>query len=114
MNFIAAIERGDIDAALEHVAADCEYDNVPIGKNIGLDAIRKTLSTFITPQNPPQFKIERQVAQGNIVFNERIDRLLMGTNEITVPVVGVWEVDPTTDKITLWRDYFDVSKLGSQ
>jgi limonene-1,2-epoxide hydrolase len=113
-NFIAAIERGDIDAAMAYVAADCEYDNVPIGKNIGLDAIRQTLGTIITPQNPPQFKIERQVAQGNVVFNERVDRLVMGSTEITIPVAGVFEVDPSTDKITLWRDYFDVSKFGSQ
>ncbi len=113
-NFIAAIERGDLDAALGYVAPDCEYDNVPIGKNVGPDAIRQTLSTFVTPQNPPQFKIERQVAQGNVVFNERVDRVLMGSTEITIPVAGVWEVDPATDKITLWRDYFDVSKFGSQ
>jgi limonene-1,2-epoxide hydrolase len=113
-NFIVAIERGDLDAALEYVAPDCEYDNVPIGKNIGLDAIRRTLSGFVTAENPPEFKIERQVAQGNVVFNERIDRVLLGSTEITIPVVGVWEVDPGTDKITLWRDYFDTSKFGSQ
>lgn len=108
-NFIAAIERGDLEAALGHMAPDCEYDNVPIGKNLGLDAIRKTLTSFVSPDNPPQFETVRQVAQGNVVFNERIDRVSIGGREITIPVAGVWEVDPATDKITLWRDYFHMS-----
>jgi limonene-1,2-epoxide hydrolase len=112
-NFIAAIERGDIDAAMEHVAPDCEYDNVPIGKNLGVDAIRQALTTFVTPENPPQFRMVRQVAQGNVVFNERVDRLLLGSREITVPVAGVWEVDPTSNLITLWRDYFDMTQVAS-
>lgn len=112
--FIAAIERGDLDTALEHVAPDCEYDNVPIGKNMGIDAIRQTMGTFVSPENPPQFKIVRQVAQGNVVFNERVDRVLLGRREITIPVAGVWEVDPSTSRITLWRDYFDMSQMGSQ
>jgi len=110
--FIAAIERGDLDSALEHVAPDCEYDNVPIGKNIGPDAIRQLLATFVTPENPPQFEMVRSAAQGNVVFNERIDRLRLGGNEVTVPVAGVWEVDPASSKITLWRDYFDMGKMG--
>ncbi len=96
------------------MAPDCEYDNVPIGKNIGPDAIRQTLATFVTSENPPEFKIVRQIAQGNVVFNERVDRVQLGSREMIIPVAGVWEVDPTTSKLKLWRDYFDVSQVGSQ
>jgi limonene-1,2-epoxide hydrolase len=31
-----------------------------------------------------------------------------------MPVAGVWEVDPATEKITLWRDYFDMGQISSQ
>jgi limonene-1,2-epoxide hydrolase len=112
--FIAAIGRGDIDEALKHMAPDCEYDNVPIGKAVGHDAIRQTLSMFVTPDSPADFKILREAVQGNLVFNERVDRLAIGGKPIEIPVAGVWEVDPSTDKITLWRDYFDMGQLNAQ
>jgi limonene-1,2-epoxide hydrolase len=28
--------------------------------------------------------------------------------------VGVWEIDPASAKITLWRDYFDMGQVSSQ
>lgn len=112
--FIAAVERGDVDEALKHMASDAEYDNVPMGKNVGHDAIRQTLSMFVSPQNPAQFEVVRQAVQGNLVFNERVDRLVFGGKQIEVPVVGVWEVDPSTEKITLWRDYFDMGQITAQ
>jgi len=111
--FIAAIERGDVDGALAYVTADCEYDNVPIGKTLGVDAIRQTLSSFVSPDHPPEFKIVRQAAQDHVVFNERIDRVQLGSREITIPVAGVWEIDPTTSKIKPWRDYFDMGQMNA-
>ncbi|HEY2427381.1 MAG TPA: limonene-1,2-epoxide hydrolase family protein [Acidimicrobiales bacterium] len=111
-DFIAAIEKGDIDAALGYMATDAEYDNVPMSKAIGHDEIRATLAMFVGPDNPGQFEILRQAATGNIVMNERIDRLQMNGKAIEVQVAGVWQVDG--DKITLWRDYFDMGQVTSQ
>jgi len=110
--FIAAVERGDIDAALGYLAPDCEYDNVPMSKAIGHEQIRATLSMFVGPDNPAEFKVLRQAATGNIVMNERVDRLKIGGKDVEVPVVGVWEV--SGDKITLWRDYFDMGQVSKQ
>jgi limonene-1,2-epoxide hydrolase len=112
--FIAAVERGDVDEALKHVAPECEYDNVPIGKAVGPDAIRQTLAMFVSPENPARFEIVRQAVDGNLVFNERVDHLVIGGAQLDVPVAGVWEVDPATDRITLWRDYFDMGQITSQ
>jgi limonene-1,2-epoxide hydrolase len=109
--FIAAIERGDVDEALKYVAPDCEYDNVPVGKDIGVEAIRRRLTAFVSPENPPQFTIVRQAASGNLVLHERVDRLRAGGREIVIAVAGVWEIDPAAGKIKLWRDYFDTSRL---
>ena len=111
--FIAAIDAVMWTGPWSHVTSDCEYDNVPIGKTLGVDAMRQTLAAFVSPDNPPEFKIVRQAAQGNLVFNERIDRVQIGSREITIPVAGVWEIEPTTSKIKLWRDYFDMSQMNA-
>jgi limonene-1,2-epoxide hydrolase len=110
--FIAAVEQGNIDAALGYLAPDCEYDNVPMSKAIGHEQIRATLSMFVGADNPAEFKVLRQAATGNIVMNERVDRLKIGGKDVEVPVVGVWEV--SGDKITLWRDYFDMGTVSKQ
>jgi len=123
-SFIAAIERGDLDGALAFMAPDCEYDNVPIGKAIGHNAIRNMLALFVAPDDHTaigsgidvrmvQFEIVRQAVQGQMLFNERVDRLLVGGKAVTMAVVGVWETDPETGKITLWRDYFDMGQITS-
>jgi limonene-1,2-epoxide hydrolase len=111
-NFIRTVTKGDIDGALEYMAEDCEYDNVPMSKAIGHQQIRDTLAMFVSADNPAEFKIVRQVATGNLVMNERVDSLKMGGKEISIPVVGVWEVKD--DKIVLWRDYFDMGQVASQ
>lgn len=110
--FIAAVERGDIDAALGFLSDDCEYDNVPMSKVIGHDAIRATLEMFVGPNQKTQFEVIRQAATGNIVMNERIDRLEVFGKPVELPVAGVFEVQG--DKITLWRDYFDLGTFNSQ
>ncbi len=112
--FIAAIERGDVDGALSYMAPDAEYDNVPMSKAIGHEAIRNVLAMFVSPDAPAQFKVIRQAATGNVVMNERVDQLQVGGKSVELPVAGVWEVDPATSKITLWRDYFDMGQLNSQ
>ena len=111
-DFIAAVEKGDIDAALGYLAADAEYDNVPMAKAVGHEEIRTTLAMFVSPENPGQFEIIRQAASGNVVMNERIDRLQMNGKPLEVRVAGVFEVQG--DKITLWRDYFDMAQVTSQ
>jgi len=112
--FIAALARGDIEGAMGYVAPDCEYDNVPMSKAIGHEQIRGVLGMFVGPDNPLQFDVVRQAASGNLVMNERVDRLTVAGKRVELPVAGVWEVDPGTNKITLWRDYFDMGQFNSQ
>lgn len=104
-NFIADVDRKDIEAAMAWVAADCYYDNVPLGDMCGRDKMREFLLPFFNSAGPVKFEIVRQTAAGNIVMNERIDRFTMKGREIALPVSGVFEVND--DKITFWRDYFD-------
>jgi limonene-1,2-epoxide hydrolase len=104
--FIAAIGDKDIDRALEVVADDCYYDNVPIGDMTGKDAMRDFLAPMVRFDGPVEFQILRQTASGNVVMNERIDKLpTKSGRQIELPVAGVFEVNDGL--ITFWRDYFD-------
>ena len=103
--FMAAVGRKDLDAALALVAADCYYDNVPLGEMRGTEKMREFLAPIFAGEGPLEFEILRQTCTGNRVMNERIDRFVMQGRQIALPVAGVFEVNE--GKITFWRDYFD-------
>src|SRR4051794_33117053 len=104
--FIAAIERKDVDAALELVTDDIEYDNVPMPTVHGKEATRDFLGPFADASDEIQWVVHRQVANDDTVFNERTDRFRNGDHWLELPVVGVWVV--RDGLIALWRDYFDL------
>ena len=110
--FMAAFNAMDLDAAMALIADGAEYDNVPMGKNIGLDAIRALLAPMIERCSEIDWITHRQAATGNLVINERLDRFLWPHGWVEVPVAGVFEVND--GKITLWRDYFDLNTYTSQ
>jgi len=110
--FIHALERNDLDAALLLVGQECEYDNVPMGKVHGPDAIRTLLGPMLGAANAIEWIVHRQAAEGALVFNERVDRFEMPFGTIEIPVTGVWEVHDGL--ITLWRDYFDEATYRRQ
>jgi limonene-1,2-epoxide hydrolase len=111
--FIAAIEAQDIDAAIELLADDVSYENVPVSPIEGKDAVRVTLGAFLGVATQVEWPIVRQVVSGNVVINERLDRFQIGNGWLELPVAGFFEV---TDQgvISLWRDYFDMSSYTSQ
>lgn len=103
--FIEAVGRKDLDAAMAVVADDCYYDNVPIGDMTGKDKMLEFLTPMFKGAGPASFEVLRTSCTGNIVMNERIDRFQMKGKDIALPVAGVFEVND--GKITFWRDYFD-------
>ena len=110
--FIRRIEAKDVAGAVELVSDDCEYDNVPMGKVHGRQAIAEALAPFVGACDRVEWPVEREAATGNIVFNERLDRFVMPDKTLEIPVTGVWEV--TDGQITLWRDYFDLATFTNQ
>jgi limonene-1,2-epoxide hydrolase len=96
-DFIAAIERKDLDAALEHMAEDAVYDNVPMAAVTGHDGVKQVLGPFLAGADAVEF---------------RVDRFQMGDRWLELPVMGVFEV--AGGRITLWRDYFDLATLTNQ
>jgi len=104
--FLKALERKQFDVALQMVSDDVEWDNVPMGKVFGPDGIRGVISSGITSDaDRLEWIVQRQIASGTTVFNERIDRFLVRGTWIEIAVAGIFEV--RGDKIILWRDYFD-------
>lgn len=110
--FMAAMTTLDYDRALEFIAPDCEYDNVPMGKVSGPAGVRAVLEPFFAPTIENEFRILREAVGGRVVFLERLDRHLLATGWVELPVTGVFEVDDGV--ITLYRDYFDLNTIMSK
>lgn len=110
--FMAAMEKKDYDTALRYIAEDCEYDSVPISKVYGPAGVRAVLEPFFAPTLENQFVIRREVANGPVVFLERLDRHLLPTGWVELPVTGVFEVHD--GKITVYHDYFDAATILSK
>lgn len=111
--FIAAIEAKDVGAAVDLLAEDVSYENVPVTPVVGKEAVRSTLEGFLGPARTVEWPVLRQVAAGNVVVNERLDRFQIGEGWLELPVAGFFEV--TDDGlIRLWRDYFDMATYLNQ
>lgn len=111
--FIELLCAKDIDAACELVTADCEYDNVPLGKQFGPDGIKGLLAPLVDGIDEVAFVVHREATTGQTVMNERTDRFRLGDRWLDLPVAGVFEVD-ADGKIALWRDYFDAPTFNEQ
>ena len=107
--FIALLVSRDLDAAAAMVTEDFEYDNVPMGKSFGPQAIQDTLNGFFSMCTGIDWEILRQTSSGTLesgtVLNERDDRVQIHGRWATLPVAGVFEI--RNGKISLWRDYYD-------
>jgi len=107
--FTAAVAVKDFDTAMTYLSDDCEYENIPLGKVQGPAAARAVLEPFFAPTLENEFIVLRQVADGPIVFTERLDRHHLADGWVELPVTGVWEVHD--GRITVWRDYFDAATI---
>jgi len=111
--FMTAMERGDYDAAMPLVAADCAYINPPpLGEVRGPAGVRGVLEPFFAPTLENEFKVLREASIGSVVFQERLDRHRLADKWVELPVTGVWEV--RDGQITYWRDYFDAATILSK
>jgi limonene-1,2-epoxide hydrolase len=110
--FMAAMEVKDYDTAVKYVSADCEYTNIPMSTVRGPKGIRAVLEPFFAPTIENKFIILREATAGPIVFLERLDRHLVPSGWVELPVTGVYEVHDGL--ITVYRDYFDLATIQSK
>ena len=110
--FLDVMMRKEYDKGLALVAPDIEYDNVPIGKVTGPDGVRAVLEPFFAPTVTNEYKVLREFEGEGTVILERLDRHLLESGWVELPVTGIFEV--RDGKIALWRDYFDAATLMSK
>ena len=111
--FINLIEARRVPDALMLLSAECEYDNVPIGKVTGPEQVGAILGPFVGRYDEVDWVVHHQVASGTadegVVMNEHTDRFRSGDRWVELPVMGLFLV--RQGKIDLWRDYFDLATL---
>ena len=108
-DFCDAWTRGDVEAIADAFADDAVYHNIPMEPVVGKDAIAATIGRFLG-NGSIEFETHIQVADGEIVMNERTDTVKMGDGDPrVVRVMGVFEL--AHGKIVAWRDYFDLREF---
>jgi limonene-1,2-epoxide hydrolase len=110
--FMAAAEKRDYDAAMELLADDVEYQNMPLPPVHGKAAVRQTLEALLALCTDSEWVVHRELAAGDLVMNERTDRFEMGGKWVDLPVAGVFEL--RDGRIALWRDYFDLPTIMNE
>ena len=103
-----AWSRLNVDEIVSYFAADAVWDNVPLGAVSGHDEIRKAVQGYVDRTTYGDIEILNLAVAGNVVLTERVDHFVYEGKTVHARVMGAFEV--TGDKITAWRDYFDVPK----
>ena len=108
--FIEALTGGDLETAASLCHEDLVFENIPLDpvSQQGRDRILEGLGRLIAMCSNVEWEILFQKQSGSSVANERIDRFRFDDGlEAEVPVMARWEV--LDGRITLWRDYYDLS-----
>lgn len=104
-------EQPDVGTLLAYFTDDAVYHNIPFPPAVGKEAIETTLKG-IMEMTSRGWEIKHQVAQGDVVLNERVDRFERDGKPMEIPVCGVFEL--RDGKIAAWRDYFDYGMMQKQ
>jgi len=112
-NFIAAWNKKDIDKVMGFFTDDCVYHNIPVAPVSGTKAIRGVIDGFSGMASQIEWELH-QIAENEagVVLTERVDKFLIGEKWVSLPVMGSFEFEG--DKISAWRDYFDMNQFQSQ
>jgi limonene-1,2-epoxide hydrolase len=103
--FLGALERLDIDAAVDLLSDDVVYQNVPLPSARGRRAVEQQLRWLERHGSGFEVVFHNVAADGSTVLTERTDVLVFGRLRAAFWVCGTFEV--RDGRITLWRDRFD-------
>lgn len=109
VEFLRALERLDVDAALEHLDPAVEYQNVPLPPARGIAEVERQLRLLERHGSAFEARMHHIASNGPVVLTERTDLLGVGRVRAEFWVCGTFEVHD--DRITLWRDRFDYLDL---
>ena len=104
--------RGRLADAVQPLAEDVDYWNIPMKPVKGREASRAFLEPFLGDGHNLLEKMEilQTTSAGDVVMNERLETWTCGSTTIKLPVSGVFEIKG--GKIEKWRDYFDLATLN--
>jgi len=107
--FLAALGRLDVDRAVELLAPDVVYQNVPFPPARGLRAVEQQLRGLGRYASGFEAINHHIASNGPVVLTERTDVITVGRWRSAFWVCGTFEV--RDGRITLWRDRFDFADL---
>lgn len=110
--FIAACVRADPDEFAGYFTEEAIWWNAPWPPVKGRANIRETLRRGAGRMTALPWEIRHIMAVGNLVMTERVDHFLLGNNRISVPCMGIFELQD--GKIAAWRDYWDLKQFEAQ
>ena len=106
VDFLRALERDDLDAALELVADDLEYINVTLPTVHGRRGLERAFRPLArSARTGFRVYFHHVATDGDVVLTDRTDELIFGRLHARFWVYGRFEV--RDGKITVWRDAFD-------
>ncbi len=97
----------DADRLASYFTDDAVYHNIPMQPVTGRAAIKATLGGMKAMMLSAGWEVRHQVADRDVVMNERVDRFTVNGRPVEVQVMGVFEL--REGKIAAWRDYFDLA-----
>ena len=103
---VTTLNNHEVEGILGRMPPDAAYLNVGLSEANGHEAIRATITPFLTAATAVRWTITHiaESADG-VVLTERVDLFEMGDKSLSVPVMGAFEFEG--EMIKAWRDYFD-------
>ncbi len=111
LSFVAAWNANDIEAVVAHLHEDVFYHNVPVDPIHGRAAVSEYLHN-IGKFDWVNWRVLAIAESGNRVLTERIDEFRLAGRNISLPLMGIFEVEQSL--IRSWRDYFDMAMYRRQ
>jgi limonene-1,2-epoxide hydrolase len=107
--FMKAAAARDYETALALVTDDVDYQNMMMPATTGKAALQETCEALLSMCTGSEWLVHREIAQGDLVMNERTDRFEMGGTWTELPVAGVFVL--RDGLICSWHDYFDLQTI---
>lgn len=107
LTFMAKLSAMRIDEAMEILAADVVYHDVPSRPVVGCEAVAGKIAGLRV--QAMDSIVHHMAEDDGIVLNERTDRFHLEDGRwVELRVMGSFEV--VDGQITAWRDYFDLGQ----
>lgn len=107
--FLKVAAQRDWDAAFALVTEDVDYQNMMLPAVTGKQAMKETGEGLLALCEDSEWVVLHEVASGDLVMNERLDRFCMNGVWTDLPVAGVFRL--RDGLICSWHDYFDLQTV---